>query len=109
MSRDTGLLIGRQMKLRRPSFSPDVFNWYQEFVFKYGKLYQADSSGQEVLDEGLRPIACWDVLCVVSVAYCQVNFLQRADPPSRGVIPTVVCLNECDEENLDQAYSHDGR
>jgi hypothetical protein len=52
---------------------------------------------------GLRPIACWDCgfesrrshecLSPVSVLFCQVRFLGRADHSFRGDITSVVCLS----------------
>jgi hypothetical protein len=43
---------------------------------------------------GSNPLGGVDVsLSLVSVVCCQVESLQRADHSSRGVIPSVVCLN----------------
>ena len=49
---------------------------------------------------GLRPLACWDCvlesrrghgcLSLVNIVCCQM-FLLWADPPSRGVVPSVMC------------------
>ena len=41
-----------------------------------------------------------DVLSLVIVVCCHVEALQRADPSSRGFLPTMVCLTECDQETL---------
>jgi hypothetical protein len=46
-------------------------------------------------DVGLQPLACWDCghgyLSVVSVVCLSGRSLRRADPSSRGVLPTMVC------------------
>ena len=37
---------------------------------------------------------------VFSWKFCQVESLRQADHTSRGVLPSVACLNECDREVL---------
>jgi len=65
-----------------------------------------DPSGCAVKGAGLRPLACWVAgtagsnptdgmgVCLLRVL-CTVRLtpLRRADHPSRGVLPSVVCLN----------------
>jgi hypothetical protein len=68
------------------------------------KIINADPSGSAVYGVGLRPLAYWDCgfefrpghgcLSIVSVVCCQVEV---AGHSSRGVLPSVVCL-ECDRE-----------
>jgi len=66
----------------------------------------ADHSGRAVYGVGLRPLAGWDygfefhlahgcvfwVLCVV-----RQRSLRRTDHSSRGVLPSLVCLPECEQ------------
>ena len=59
--------------------------------------------GRAVLAMGFRPLAFWDYgfesrrrhpyLLLVSVICCQVEVFATADPSSREVLPSVMCLS----------------
>jgi hypothetical protein len=67
----------------------------------------ADPGGRAVKGVGLRPLACWACefesrkglacLSCVNVVCCQVEASTTAYPALRGVILSVVCLNEYDQ------------
>ena len=73
------------------------------------RIMSADRSGRAVKDVDLWPVACWDCGfvsrrghgCLLWVSWVvMLRSLRRADHSSRGVLPTVVCLTECEQENL---------
>jgi hypothetical protein len=66
------------------------------------RLGAVDRGGYAVKGEGLRPLVCWDCgsnsvrdmdFIVVSVVCCQVQVSAASRSPSRGVLPSVVCLS----------------
>ena len=47
---------------------------------------------------GSNPAGVMDILSHMSAICCQVEASAPADHPSRGVLPGLVCLTECDHE-----------
>ena len=85
-------------------------------IVRHTEFLRADTSGRAVWDECLQALACWNCefesrpghgcLSRVSVVCCQVEkSLWGADLPSRGFLPSMVCVSVISDSNNCYAYS----